>query len=417
MEKALLLVVPTLVVVAAFVVVQLFGATVFRLAKDPAYRAAMVGLVRDTLGETPESASRWERRAAKVLGFVRFGRDLVAGIGARMPKLGLEAGAFTLAQAAVISDSDLQGGIAERFVMESVVLDRLPLIEIEGNAYSYPEEATLPGVAFRAVNTTYTESTGTYNQKTESLSILGGFSDVDRFIERTQGRTRAGRISLRESALNAKIKAARIKFQDTFFNGSVATDANAFDGLKVRLTGAQVLAAATNGMGPVAGGQDFFDALDAVMAAVPGGADAVYANASVIAKIASSARRLGWNLPQIERIENAPEGRVVNRRVYTYNGVPLLDPGNKADGTLILPFSETQGTSVNASSVYATRFTESHEDDGVAGFVNGSVNEPFETVEQERTDPIVGYRVLVEGYLGMGVFGKGAARLTGVLNG
>lgn len=417
MEKALLLVVPTLVVVAAFVVVQLFGATIFRLAKDPAYRAAMVGLVRDTLGESEEKASRWERRAAKVLGFVRFGRDLVAGIGRRMPKLGLEAGAFTLAQAAVVSDSDLQGGIAERFVMESVVLDRMPLIEIEGNAYSYPEEATLPGVAFRAVNTTYTESTGTYNQRTESLSILGGFSDVDRFIERTQGRTRAGRISLRESALNAKIKAARIKFQDTFFNGAVASDANAFDGLKVRLTGTQVLAAATNGMGPTAGGQDFFDALDAVVAAVPGGADAIYANSGVIAKIASSARRLGWMLPQVERIENAPEGRVVNRRVYTYNGLPLLDPGNKGDGTPILPFSETQGASNAASSVYAVRWTESHEDDGVAGFVNGSENEPFETVEQERTDPIVGYRVLVEAYIGVGVFGRGAARLTGVLNG
>ena len=301
--------------------------------------------------------------------------------------------------------------------MESVVLDRLPLIEIEGNAYSYPEEATLPGVAFRAVNTTYTESTGTYNQRTESLSILGGFSDVDRFIERTQGRTRAGRISLRESALNAKIKAARIKFQDTFFNGSVAVDANAFDGLKVRLTGAQVMAAATNGMGPTAGGQDFFDALDALIAAVPGGPDALYMNAGVIQKVASSARRLGWMLPQIDRIENAPEGRVVNRRVYTYNGLPLLDPGNKADGTPILPFSETQGASNAASSIYAARWTESHEDDGVAGFVNGSVNEPFETVEQDRTDPIVGYRVLVEGYLGMGVFGKGAARLTGVLNG
>jgi hypothetical protein len=419
-EKFLALAVPVLVAVVAFVVVQMFGATVLRLAKDPAYRAAMVGLVRSTLGESEVQASRWERRASKVRAFVRFGKDLVLGIvaPARGFSLANEAGAFTLAQAAVISDSDLQGGIAERFVLESVVLDRMPLIEIEGNAYSYPEEATLPGVAFRAVNATYTESTGTYNQQTESLSILGGFSDVDRFIERTQGRTRTGRISLRASALNAKIKAARIKFQDTFFNGSVAVDANAFDGLKVRLTGTQVLAAAANGMGPVAGGQDFFDALDAVIAAVPGGADAIYANAQTQAKIISSARRLGWALPTVDRVADAPANtRIENRRVPVYNGLPILDPGNKADGTPILPFTETQGASNAASSVYAVRWTESHEQDGVAGLVNGSENEPFETVEQERTDPIVGYRVLVEAYIGMAVFGRGAARLTGVLNG
>ena len=37
----------------------------------------------------------------------------------------------------------------ETFVIESPVLDRLPLLQIEGNAYAYTKESTLPGVAFR----------------------------------------------------------------------------------------------------------------------------------------------------------------------------------------------------------------------------------------------------------------------------
>jgi hypothetical protein len=58
---------------------------------------------------------------------------------------------------------------------------------IEGNAYAYNVEATLPGVAFRSVNEAYVESTGTFNQKSESFVILGGDADVDRFIVQTRG--------------------------------------------------------------------------------------------------------------------------------------------------------------------------------------------------------------------------------------
>src|SRR4051794_29514048 len=95
--------------------------------------------------------------------------------------------AQTLAQAALLSQNDLQRGVVETFVQESVVLDRIPLIPIEGNAYAYDSEATLPGVEFRAVNSAYSESTGTVVQATESLVILGGDADVDTFIVKTRG--------------------------------------------------------------------------------------------------------------------------------------------------------------------------------------------------------------------------------------
>jgi hypothetical protein len=95
--------------------------------------------------------------------------------------------AVTLAQAAVLSENQLQRGVIETFVQLSPVLDRIPLIEIQGNAYAYDSEGTLPGIAFRLVNEAYTESTGVVNQTTESLVIMGGDADVDRFIVQTRG--------------------------------------------------------------------------------------------------------------------------------------------------------------------------------------------------------------------------------------
>lgn len=176
--------------------------------------------------------------------------------------------AVTLSQAAVLSQDDLQRGVIETFIIESAVLDRIPLLEIEGNAYAYNNEATLPGVEFRAVNSAYAESTGTVNQATESLVILGGDADVDTFI----AQTRSNLNDQRAVQTRMKVKAAVYKYQDAFINGDVAVDANSFDGLKKRLTGAQVISAGTNGIG-VLGSDDaarhaFLDKLDELIAAV-----------------------------------------------------------------------------------------------------------------------------------------------------
>ena len=308
--------------------------------------------------------------------------------------------AVTLAEAAVLSQNDLQRGVLETFVQASPVLDRLPLMNIEGNAYAYNKEATLPGVAFRSVNEAYTESTGTVNQATESLVILGGDADVDKFIVQTRGNLNDQRAV--QTAM--KVKAASYKFQDSFINGDVAVDPKGFDGLKKRLTGSQVLDAATNGIGPVAGGHDFFDALDALVAQVAGGADALYANSAVIAKIMSSARRLGG----ADMITEALTGK----RVATYNGIPLLDIGKTAAGADIITRTETQGTAAGtSSSIYAVKFGQDEGDQAVTGLTNGGV----QVYDLGELDSKPAYRTRLEFYCGLAVFGNGAARLRGVL--
>lgn len=317
--------------------------------------------------------------------------------------------AVTLPQSALLSQNDLQRGVIETFVQLSPVLDRIPLMPIEGNAYAYNVEATLPGVAFRAVNEAYTESTGTVNQLTESLVILGGDADVDRFIVQTRGNLN----DQRAVQTRLKVKAASYKFQDTFFNGDVTVDTKSFDGLKKRLTGGQVISAGTNGIPVVGnGGSDanaFFDQLDNLLAAVPGidaSNGAIYANSNIVNKIRSAGRRIGG----VDIVKEDLTGK----RIVTWNGIPVLDPGNNNSGTAILPQTETQGSSSLASSIYAVKFGEDETDGGVTGLTNGGVM--VDDLGFLQSQPV--YRTRIEFYCGLAVFaGKGAARLTGVLNG
>jgi hypothetical protein len=312
--------------------------------------------------------------------------------------------ALTLAQAAVLSQNDLQRGVIETFVQESSVLDRIPFLSIQGNAYAYNEEGTLPGVEFRAVNSAYAESTGVVNQKTESLVILGGDADVDTFIVQTRGDLNDQR-AVQEAM---KVKAASYKYQDAFINGDTAVDANSFDGLKKRLTGAQIIDAGAAGLGPVTGGHDFFDALDTLIAAVAGGPDALYMNSAIRAKVMSSARRLGG--------ADFLNEELTRKRVPTYNGIPLLDIGTKADGSAIIPLTEPSGDATptnDTSSIYAVKFGQGEGDQSVTGLTNGGVQ--VKDLGEIDSKPV--YRTRIEFFTGLGVFGgKAAARLIHVDN-
>lgn len=309
--------------------------------------------------------------------------------------------ATTLAQSALLSQNDLQRGVVETFIQESKVLDRIPLLPIQGNAYAYNEEATLPGVEFRAVNSPYSESTGTVVQRTEALVILGGIADVDTFIVQTRGNLN----DQRSVQTNLKVKAVSYKFQDAFVNGDTAVDANSFDGLKKRLTGAQIVDAATNGLSVLgatdADRQTFLDQFEALLAAVPGGPDAVYMNRTILGRLLSSMRRLN--------IATTPVGV---KQEPAYDGIPLIDIGNKADGTMIIPQTEVQGTSgATASSIYAVKWSGDEGSNGVAAATNGGV----QTRDLGRIPSPPAWRTEIEFFTGLALFGKGAARLRGVL--
>lgn len=299
--------------------------------------------------------------------------------------------AVTLAQAAAVEPDPVRKGAIETLHAVSTVFDRLPIENIQGNAYSYDTEGVLPGTGFRTVNEAYVESTGVINMETESLAILGGDADVDRFLEKTFGASRG---SLMAQQVKMKLTSAHGTFVDAMFNGDVNVDSKSFEGLRKRLIGKQVLDS-VNGYGS----QLFLDDLDDLFARVHGGSpDVVYAPQEIISKLKSLGRKVGG--------ADYINSEITGKREFTWNGVPFIDPGEHWTGRRVLPFDTSNG-----SDLYAIKFATGFKEPGVMGISNGGLQAYNLGELQEKP----AFRTRLEFYCGLVVQGgKAAARLRGV---
>lgn len=298
--------------------------------------------------------------------------------------------AVTLAQAAALEADPVRRGALEEAHNVSLVWDRLPFENIQGNAYAYDKDKVLPGTAFRTVNEAYVESTGVINQDTERLTILGGDADVDKFIESTMQSSRG---VLMADQVRMKLESAQATFVDAMFNGDVAVDPKGFDGLRKRLTGAQVIDSAAP-----ANTEAFLDELDELFGSVSGGPDAVYAPAQIIAKLKSLGRKVGG----AEYINS----EITGKREFTWNGVAFLDPGDHWSGRKILGYDATEG-----GDVYAVKFASGIGVAGVLGLTNGGL-QAYDLGELQEKPA---YRTRIDFYTGLAVQGgNAAARLRAV---
>lgn len=298
--------------------------------------------------------------------------------------------AVTLAQAAALETDPVRRGALETATEVSLVWDRLPFENIQGNAYAYDKDKVLPGTGFRTVNEAYVESTGVINQDTERLSILGGDADVDQFIEKTMQSSRG---VLMADQVRMKLESAQATYVDTMFNGDVAVDPKSFDGLRKRLVGTQVI----DSDAP-ANSEGFLDELDELFGSVAGGPDVVYAPSQVISRLKSLGRKVGG--------ADYINSEITGKREFTWNGVSFIDPGEHWSGRKILGYDATNG-----GDVYAIKLASGIGVSGVLGITNGGLNAYFLGELQEK--PAI--RTRIDFYTGMAVQGgKAAARLRAV---
>jgi len=300
--------------------------------------------------------------------------------------------ALTLAEAAKLETDYLRRGVIETFGEYSPVLEDLPFIEVKGNSFKYNQEAVLPGVEFRAVNDSYTESAGAVNQESESLVIYGGVVDVDRYLQQVRGSIN----DQRALQTRLKVKALALGFTREFFEGDSTVDTNSFDGLQKRLTGDQVITANDgSGNGDVLN----LDYVDALIDAVWGGPDAIYMNKVNRRKLISLARDL-----EIVTVEMDAAGKV---HTY-YDGIPVKVVGKDNLNAEILGFDETEGTETECSSIYAVRYGA---EEFLCGLTNGGIQ--VEDLGLIPNPPV--YRTLIEWYVGLALFNpQAAARLKGI---
>ena len=299
--------------------------------------------------------------------------------------------AMTLVEAAKSAASGgamLRAGIINLYAQNSDILRTLPFDAIQGNALQYNREEALPGVGFRGVNEAYSEDVGVINPLVEPLVIAGGDLDVDMFILQTMGM---GQRSTREGM---KVKALAHRWTKAFIKGDQTSDPREFDGLQVRLTGTQKIAAGATANGtalPLTKLDELIDAVDDPTALIM--------NRTMRRRLSAAARLTtvgGFVQYTVDEF---------GRQVQMYNGLPILICDQDNTGADILQFNEaaTSGTAT-ATSIYCVSFREGM----LQGIQNGGIS--VRDLGEVQAKPVM--RTRVEWYPGVALFHpRAAARL------
>jgi len=292
--------------------------------------------------------------------------------------------ALTLIEAAKLMDGEvLRASVIELFAQQTDLLRVLPFEDIPGNSLRYNQEDTLPGIAFRGVGEAYTESTGVINPQTESLVIVGGDLDVDRYIERTMG---PGHRAAHEAM---KVKALSHNYSNFFIKGDSVTSPKQFDGLQQRLTGAQVISNDSSADGGALSLLKLDEAIDAVD------------NATHLLMTKKQRRNL-TKATRGDGTSTTPPGGFITfeqdefgRQVALYQGLPILIADGNADLFATLGDNEayTGGGTADGSSIYVLSL--------MPGMLMGIQNAPPEVTDLGEIDDKPTLRTRVEWYTGL----------------
>lgn len=131
---------------------------------------------------------------------------------------------------AVANKENMKAAIISNFLEADDFFSRAQFVPFSGSfSYGWTEEKTLPNAGTRSLNADYTVNNGETEARQEGLKIYGGVIDVD-IMQREQ---LGDEIVMKKQ--ESQIKAIRLKILNDFINGSSATSAESFDGLKTQV--------------------------------------------------------------------------------------------------------------------------------------------------------------------------------------
>jgi hypothetical protein len=306
--------------------------------------------------------------------------------------------ALTLVEASKLAANqgqEMRSAVIEMFARASQWLASLPFKDIQGNAYAYNREGTLPGVAFRGVNESYTASTGIVNPLVEALRIAGGDLDVDRFIVKTQG---AG---VRATHEQMKVKSLAAELTRVLIKGDSASESREFDGLQKRITGSQLIANGSTDGGDVLSLVKLDEAIDAVP-----GANAIWMSKAMKRLLTVAARTSTLSGCVSDGVDS------FGQPIKMYSGIPIYTAYPDNGGTEPLAFDElgSTGSTATATSIYVLNLGD--------GMVQGIQSGGMDVRDLGELETTPAFRTRVEWYPGLVVeHGRAAARLYGIKTG
>lgn len=213
--------------------------------------------------------------------------------------------------------------VVDIFLRKSEILQLLPFdncVSPSGGStltYSYMQKKLPSVAAFRALNTEYTASEATLEKKSADLKVFGGKFSMDRVLKQAEGQYNNMAYQMEE-----KIAAAISLFHYTLINGNATTNANEFDGLDKMLAGTST---EFNGTAVIdistmanlkTNADQLYEALMLLIKSTE--ADALLMNTSMIGKVQTMARILGYKTESEEAF---------GKKVVSMDGVRFMDLG------------------------------------------------------------------------------------------
>jgi len=291
----------------------------------------------------------------------------------------------------------MRNAVIEEYAASSDILRELPFENIEGGAYAYNREDTLPAVGFRGINEAYAEGTGVINPQVETLSIAGGDLDVDQVLIDNHGA------QVRSTHEMMKVKALSLRWTREFIKGDSVANPRVFDGLQARVTGTQLMNAGNTSGGDqlsLAMLDDLIDRVDMPTHIIMN---------KRIRNLLSAASRQTSVGGFITFDQNQ-----LGQRVASYGGLPILIVDYDNEGAQILEFNEANpgGGTPASTSIYVASFGSTMLT-GIQGRSRGQFGVSVRDLGEQDAKPVL--RTRVDWNSGFAILhGRAVARLQGV---
>ncbi|URA07134.1 major capsid protein [Xanthomonas phage Mallos] len=303
----------------------------------------------------------------------------------------------TLTESAKLAQDELVAGVIENVITVNEMFDLLPFDGIDGNALAYNRENVLGDVQVAGVGTTITaKNPATFTHVTSTLTTIIGDAEVNGLIQATRSGDGNDQTAVQVAS---KAKSAGRKYQDQLINGDGT--GNTFTGLLGLAAAGQTIGANNGAANGAALSFEDLDALIDLVTDKDGQVDYIMMHGRTRRKYLALLRALGGTSPG--DIYTMPSGR----QVPAYRGIPIF----RNDW---IPINQTQGTSVNATSVFAGTFDDGSRTHGIAGLTaatEAGVKIKYVGEKEDADESIT----RITWYCGLALFSeKGLAVLEGV---
>ncbi|APL99278.1 major structural protein [Bordetella phage CN2] len=306
----------------------------------------------------------------------------------------------TLAESAKLAQDELVAGVIENIITVNRFFDVLPFDGIEGNSLAYNRENVLGDVINAGVGTTFSgagagKNPATFTRVNSNLTTIMGDAEVNGLIQATRSGDGNDQTAVQ---IASKAKSAGRQYQNQLINGTGTN--NEFAGLLQLVASGQTLTPQTNGQALS------FEILDELMDRVvdkDGQVDYITMHARTLRSYKALLRNLGG--ASINEVVELPSGA----EVPAYSGVPIF----RND---YIPTNQTQGSTSNATTIFAGTLDDGSRTHGIAG-LTATTAAGIQVVDVGESEDADEHIWRVKWYCGLALFSeKGLAAAPGITN-